>query len=296
MVASIPYNPFLTTNAAGSFDVETDGLVQGTFYDDPAVRFALSGGTLASSETLPAWGGVGYSEVVPNYTNSAPAYPLGTVLARATTLTLGAGALTAFSVFNQAHAMVNNPSSPVPLTGSYGQVNFFRLGSGARVALAMAAELVSLEGEPVTTSLSWDFVQQELIPGIAAYAQQSVSSASYTSSTGILALTFSTAPFGASIGTGANGVYITVSGITGGAVNGSWPVTGTASSGTVVSVQIPTGLGSLSLSGGTLLAGGGILPVKILDVNAGNSMTVSYNSTTGVATWNRSGYAAVVQI
>ena len=42
--------------------------------------------------------------------------------------------------------------------------------------------------------------------------------------------------------------------------------------------------------------GTGALPVKILDINAGNSMTVSYNAVTGAATWNRQGYAALIQI
>ena len=58
------------------------------------------------------------------------------------------------------------------------------------------------------------------------------------------------------------------------------------------------GMGTITINGSTvtLAAGGGVAPVKVLDYNAGNSMVVVYNIATGAATWNRSGYAALVQI
>src|SRR5579859_1843144 len=118
MSAQVTINQLLTTNAAGSFNVSAVGTVQGTFYDDPAVRYALAGGVLASAETIPMWGGVGIFEDVPG----AAGGPVG----RATALT-GSKALTGFSVFNQAHAMIQSPQSPVPLAPSGGHVNFFRL-------------------------------------------------------------------------------------------------------------------------------------------------------------------------
>ncbi len=49
-------------------------------------------------------------------------------------------------------------------------------------------------------------------------------------------------------------------------------------------------------SGGSLLAGGGALPVKVLDVKADNNMIVSYDPITGYATWNQNGAAALIQI
>ncbi|EHR3728390.1 hypothetical protein KTW25_004691, partial [Salmonella enterica] len=36
------------------------------------------------------------------------------------------------------------------------------------------------------------------------------------------------------------------------------------------------------------------LPVKIIEMQMGNSKTVSYDSVTGFATWNDSGNAAVI--
>jgi hypothetical protein len=42
-------------------------------------------------------------------------------------------------------------------------VNFYRLGSGARVALAIDPTLVTLEGGLITQQVSWDFANQKII-------------------------------------------------------------------------------------------------------------------------------------
>jgi len=297
MVANIAFNPNITTVSAGMFNTTSVGLVQGTAYPDPAIRYKLAGGTLASTETLPMWGGVGIYTDVPGVTGG-PAIPLGPVVGRATALSN----LVAFSVFDQAYGMINTPQSPVPLAGSYMQVMYYRLGSGARIAVQCNASLVSLQGGLTTAQVAWDFVNQELIPYVvAAYAAQAVTSATYTSSTGIIALTFGTAPFGAGIGSGANGAWINISGLAGTGVaplNGTWAVTGTGTSGTVVSVQGPAGLGSLTITGGpgNLAAGGGALNVQVLDVQATNCQTVVYNSATGFATWGFNGACALILI
>jgi hypothetical protein len=130
-----------------------------------------------------------------------------------------------------------------------------------------------------------------------------VQSATYTSATGILSLTFASAPFGAGIGSTANGVYISISGLTTSAgsasvVNGNFPITSTGTSGTVINVQAAVGQGTITINGatGTLAAGGGALPCKLLEVLSTNCMTVTYNSTTGVATWNYNGAIAVIII
>ena len=169
MVANIAFNPYLQTNAAGQFTIESDGLVVGTAYPDPSTRFALAGGWLATTETLPMYGGIAISELIPTERTTAPATPtradiaLGSVIARATTLAAGAGSCTGFSVFDQNYAAVNTPQSPVPTVGSGGLVNFYRLGSGARVALAIDPALVTLEGGLITQQVSWDFSAQRII-------------------------------------------------------------------------------------------------------------------------------------
>src|ERR1700746_1284644 len=114
------FNPYVQTNAAGMFTIESDGLIVGTAYPDPAARFALSGGWLAQAETLPMFGGVGISETIPTERSTAPATPtrpdiaLGSVIGRAADY----AHLTGFSVFDQNYAAVNTPQSPVPTVGS----------------------------------------------------------------------------------------------------------------------------------------------------------------------------------
>ena len=71
--------------------------------------------------------------------------------------------LTGFSVFDQNYAAVNTPQSPVPCVGSGGLVNFYRLGSGARVALAIDPTLITLEGTPLRLRVQWDFTNQKII-------------------------------------------------------------------------------------------------------------------------------------
>jgi|SRR6516164_5822011 len=163
------FNPYVQTSAAGMFTIESDGFMVGTAMPDPAARFALAGGWLAAAETLPMFGGVAISESIPTERSTAPATPsrpdiaLGSVISRATTLAAGAGSVTGFSVFDQNYAAVNTPTSPVPTVGSGGMVNFYRLGSGARVALAIDPALVTLEGGLVTQQVSWDFSAQRII-------------------------------------------------------------------------------------------------------------------------------------
>jgi hypothetical protein len=162
---AISFNPVVQTNAPGMFNIESDGLIVGTAFPDPAARFALSGGWLAAAETLPMFGGVAINESIPQerppVTRADVA--LGGIIARATTLAAGAGTTTGFSVFDQNYAAVNTPQSPVPSVGPGGLVNFYRLGSGARVALAIDPTLISLEGGLITQQVSWDFTLQRII-------------------------------------------------------------------------------------------------------------------------------------
>ena len=291
MSAAISFNPQLTTVSAGLFNTQSVGLVQGTAYPDPAINYKRTSGVLASTETLPMWGGVGIYTNIPGVAGG-PVEQLGPVVGRATTL----ANLVAFSVFDGAYGMINTPQSPVPLAATYMQVAYYRLGSGARIAVQCDPALATLIGDLTTTQVSWDFVTQRLILYVPAYVQQSVSSATYNTTTGILSLTFSTAPFGASIADGADGTYVNVSGLVGGAVNGNWPVVTTTTSGTIVELQVTKGLGSLSLTGGTLAAGGGALACQVLDIQTSNCQVVSYDSNTGFATWNFNGACAVILI
>jgi hypothetical protein len=151
------------------FMIESDGLIVGTAMPDPAARYALSGGWLATTETLPMFGGIAINESIPIERTTSPATPtrpdlaLGGIIARATTLAAGAGSVTGFAVFDQNYSAINSPQSPVPTTGNGGLVNFYRLGSGIRIALAIDPALVTLEGGLITQQVSWDFSAQRII-------------------------------------------------------------------------------------------------------------------------------------
>lgn len=156
---SINLNPYVTTNAPGTFGVYSDGLVQGTAMADPATRYALAGGVLAGTETLPMWGGIAIQENIPGATTVLNNQALGGNVLRAAAF----ANITGFSVFDQNYSAVNTPQSPVPLVNNGGRVHFYRLGSGARVALQIDPALVNLDGTIITSQVSWDFTNQRLV-------------------------------------------------------------------------------------------------------------------------------------
>lgn len=161
------FNPYVQSNAAGMFNIESDGFIVGTAMPDPSSRNWLAGGFLAATETLPMFGGVAISENVPQERPPAnrPDTALGGAIIRATANTVGAaaGSITGFSVFDQNYAGVNTPQSPCPSVQAGGLVNFYRLGSQARVALAIDPTLISLEGGIIAAQVSWDIVNQKII-------------------------------------------------------------------------------------------------------------------------------------
>jgi hypothetical protein len=163
---SLSFSPFLQTTGAGLFNIESDGLIAGTAYPDPAARFALSGGWFnpATGDTIPMYGGVALTESIPSerppVTNVDVS--LGTLMARAAT----AGAnIQAFSVFDQNYAGITSPQNPVPVVDKGAAVHFYRVGCGIRLALAISPSLVSLEGGLTTQAVGWDFVNQQIIAG-----------------------------------------------------------------------------------------------------------------------------------
>lgn len=204
MTASVSINPQLVSNAAGLFFSTSEGLVAGTIYDDPVARFAIQSGIVSLSASTPIWGGCGIVDNLP--LASAENLDVGSVLALATSQ----ANLTGFTVFNQSAALIQSAQSPVPYAAAGMFINFVRLGSGARIAVAVSqADAATLAGAASNVALYWDYTNQVL----------------------------KAAP------------------------------------------------------GGTAIA------AKLLSVDAvGNSRTVSYASATGFATWNNTGYCAVIQI
>lgn len=292
-MAGITINPVQTTTALGFFSSQTEGLTQGVFLDDPALRYELAQAPLASTVTGSVWGGMAISEnIAPSTQNVA----LGGSLVLATqgpSSPAAAGDITGFSVFNQAHNMLTSPQSTAPLITAGMTCNFIRLGSGLRLAVECDPSLVSLDGSIITSRVAWDYTNQLLVPYLGTLT---ISSGTYVSASGVVTLTMS-----ASI-TFSPGDSITISSLTGtgayAALNGTFTaLAGTA--GTTVVYNAGAGHGSATITGGSLTVGGAAssaLPVKVLEIDIGNSVTVSYNPTTGFATWTPGGNCALILI
>jgi hypothetical protein len=291
MVANISFNPFITTVAQGMFNTTAAGMRQGADMSDPSATWRLRGGVLGVDETLPMWGGVGVWMDVPGYGTSDANEALGPPMGRATALT-GNLALAGFSVFQSNYAAVTTPQSPVPLIGSGSQVNAYPLGSLARIVVAADPALVSLWGGPIKPQVSWDFVNQRLVPYNGTLT---ISSGTYDTDTGVATLVMS-----AAINFSAGSAVI-ISGTTGTGSYAALDGTHTAiapTSGTTVSVQLATGL-TMTITGGSLTLGSGAssaLPVAVLSVKASNCITVAYDTVTGFATWDYDGACALIQI
>lgn len=157
---TISVNPAKQTNFSGTFSIQSDGYIQGLFMDDPATRYALAGGVVASGEAAPMFGGIAIGETIPDPANQAT--ELGGIIARATAYT----DLTGFTVFNQNGSAIISPPNTVPLADIGMQVNFFRLGSGARIAVACddtLAQTLAGGSSLINVPVSWDFTNQKLV-------------------------------------------------------------------------------------------------------------------------------------
>ncbi|MEH5972651.1 hypothetical protein PO654_16555 [Phytobacter diazotrophicus] len=287
-MANLSLNPMATTNALGSFGVQSDGLIQGVALDDPANRFNLASGTVASTETTPMWGGLPVAELLPGTASS----PKGSTIRRAVSVS----ELEGFTVFNQAHNGLTTPQSPVPQYASGMSASYYRIGSNMRVPLKASDEVVALgtAGASVKTPLAWDFANNQITTAaVAGYAGADLTTTALSVSNGVV-----TATFGAAHGIAA-GKYITISGAAPAAYNGTYYVASVPSATTLtyVPVTAPTGAGTTqaTVSAPNAAAVAAFtLPVKVLSIQAGNSKTVSYNSTTGFLTWNDTDNCALV--
>jgi hypothetical protein len=295
---------YQSTNKVGSFSVQSDGYIQGFAQDDPARRFALSQGVLSSAEIFPMWGGVAISETIPAATANDS---LGGLITRATS----AANITGFAVFDQNFAAVSTPFSPVPLVASGGSVNFYRLGSGARIAVAIQPDVAAaLQGGLINQAVTWDLNTQRIQTYEASGSTVSISS---MTATFVVATPGNQAYWDIAVVAATSNVLVAqvgdvvnISGATnsgGGkdaAVNGNFTVTSFTDSqhfhfkiANTSSTYIQSGA-----LGGTIVLNysGGTLNAKILRVDTGNSKVVVYNSATGLATWNTGQACALIEI
>jgi len=288
--------PNLTTAGQGLFNgASSVGMIQGQADPDPATRFALRSGVVSGNETVPMFGGIGVYALVPPISSTGPVQPLGMSLGRANSLS-GSTALVGFSVFDQGYNMVSDPSNPVPTAGSGQSLNWYPLGSRARIAVACDASLISLRNGLLNAQVSWDFVNQRLIPYSVAYTANVISNAVWAS-TGGGQVTFTVATDQTTMINAGDDINVTGVVNTGGAstsaFNGAWTVLSITSSTIVVSAPASASIGTYA-SGGTTVAGGGALPVTVLDVQPTGNITVT--NTAGVLTYNYNGACAKIQL
>lgn len=284
-MANLSLNPMATTNAAGSFGVQSDGFIQGVALDDPANRFNLASGTVAATETKPLWGGLPVAELLPGVKSS----PRGSTIRRAVSL----AEIEGFTVFNQAHNGLTTPQSPVPLYASGMSVSFYRLGSNMRVPLKASVQVVALgtAGASVKTALAWDFVNDRVTTAAAAaFAGSDIATSSVTYSNGVATATTASAH-----GLTA-GQYVKISGVAPAAYNGTVVVLSapTATTFTYAPASAPGGSATTQGTIGAVAQADITLPVKVLSIENGNSKTVSYDSTTGFLTWKNDDACALV--
>ena len=228
------------------------------------------------------WGGVGIFEDVSGGLQVNGQDTLGGLVGRAPSL----AQMTGFSVFNQNHAWIQVPGSPVPMAGAYQTVSFHRFGSGARIAVAMDPALVTLQGGLITSQVSWDFTNQMLVPYAPVEAVETITGITWA---GNVATVTTSAAHGYAVGDD-----VTVVGAIPTVYNGQQKITTVPSATTFTyALPLPSTPGAATTPG-TIAAGGGALPVRVLNANIGGSKTVQYNSTTLVSSWNPNGSAALI--
>ena len=156
-MSTISFNPSATTSPQGTFAAQTQGYIQGMFLPDATARNQLLSGIVNSTVTQPVWGGMALEEIV----NAAGSNLAGNTL----DLAAANANVTGFSVFNRAPNMIVSSGNSVPVSGSGMTLNYFRLGSNARiVVLCTSALITAVVSNGTNTQVSWDFTNQQLIP------------------------------------------------------------------------------------------------------------------------------------
>lgn len=153
------FNPYVITNVQDGFSVQSQGYWQGDLQDDPAVRFALSAGVVASTQSSPLWGGLAIAE----YTAGSSSYDAvqGGAAPTIASATTGTG-VSGFTVFNGTFSLPTTPQSPVPLASAGNSFNFIRVGTGARVVVACDSSILALVGSANPQTIYWDVTNLRL--------------------------------------------------------------------------------------------------------------------------------------
>lgn len=155
-MATISFNPQLTTSPKSTFLASTQGYIQGAFLDDTTSRMWLDAGKIASTVATAVWGAMAMTESVPAPGTGNMGNPL--------TIATGATNLTAFTVFNQASNGLIVPGNNVQQYTAGMSISYFRLGSNARIAVQCDPALAAaLDTGTTIQAVQWDYTNQKLI-------------------------------------------------------------------------------------------------------------------------------------
>jgi len=163
-IASVTINPAVQSNFAGSFFSKSDGYTQGDALDDPAVRYFLRRGIVSPSATQVMWGGLLVTATLPTAgygvgsTNPQP--DLGFILTPATSIAAGnAAGYLGVTVLNQSTAMFQSAQSRVPSAPASGNINWYPVGSNARIPLQItSAAFTAWSGGVIDPqTIYWDY-------------------------------------------------------------------------------------------------------------------------------------------
>lgn len=151
---SISFVPYTTTNITDSFQLLSDGFVQGTYQPSPPGQYYLEGGVVASTQSTPIYGGLPISLAV-----TAPGTGgVSSGLGQAATVAVSEATIDGWCVFNQASAGVITSSSNVPLYSAGQSINFVRVGSGLWVVLPVKSDdVATIAGGASNQAIYWDF-------------------------------------------------------------------------------------------------------------------------------------------
>ena len=160
------FNPYVVTNVQDGFSVQSQGYWQGDLLDDPAGRYALSAGVVASDETLPMWGGIAvYEKTAGSSTYDAVQGGAAPTIGRfLESMELAGSKIAGFSVFNGSYSLPTTPQSPVPMGSPGNSFNFVRVGTNNRVVVKCSSAVLALVGSEQPAAFSWDVTNQQLIP------------------------------------------------------------------------------------------------------------------------------------
>lgn len=172
MTAAVLVNPAIQSSFPGTFFSTSAGYVQGDAQDDPSIRQVLRKAIVDPAAAQAMWGGLAICELMlpggVGVGTTNPSAGLKTKLVPATSITAGnAAELRGFTVINQAVAMIKSAQSKAPIALPSMGINYYRLGSGARIPIGVSAAAAAawLGGVVDPQTIYWDTVNLILVNG-----------------------------------------------------------------------------------------------------------------------------------